>query len=64
MNNKRRKRIVEAKFNISMAKGYIEQANNIIEEVRSEEEESHDNLPESLMDSERAYTMEENNRKT
>lgn len=52
MNNQRRKRLKEV---IDL----INQANSIIEEVKDEEEEALNNLPENLQDTERAESMQE-----
>ena len=52
MNDKRRRRLKKA---TSM----INQAIQIIEEVRDEEQDSYDNLPESIMDGDRGAKMEE-----
>lgn len=52
MNRERRKRLKQAS-------DQIEEAVRIIEEVRDEEQDSHDNLPESLMDGERGERMEQ-----
>lgn len=53
MNNQRRKRLKDA---IKL----LEQARSIIDSVRDEEEESYDNLPEGLQDSEKGGTMLDN----
>ena len=53
MNNARRKTLKQA---IAL----LENANNIIESVLDEEQDSYDNLPEGLMDSDRGTQMEEN----
>ena len=53
MNNQRRKKIRKAL-------GLIGEAHDILEEVRDEEEESYDNLPEKQKEGERGDTMEEN----
>ena len=52
MNNQRRKTLKEA---IEL----IEQATAVIEEVKNQEENALDNLPENLQDSERAENMQE-----
>lgn len=52
MNNLKRKRIAAA-INL------IEQATEILGSVRDDEQETFDNLPESLQGSERGETMEE-----
>lgn len=53
MNKERRKRIAEA---VKL----IENAAGILEEVREDELESYDNLPEGLQNSERGEQMREN----
>ena len=53
MNNARRKTLKQAVV-------LLENANNIIESVLDEEQDSYDNLPEGLMDSDRGTQMEEN----
>lgn len=53
MNNTRRKTLKQA---VTL----LENANNIIESVLDEEQDSYDNLPEGLMDSDRGTQMEEN----
>lgn len=52
MNKQRRKRITEA---IEL----LEQAQQIIEEVKDEEQEAYDNLPEGLQCGERGEAMKE-----
>lgn len=52
MNKGRRKELKKA---IDL----LYEAIQIIEEVRDEEQEAYDNIPESLQDSERAETMQE-----
>lgn len=51
MNKARRKRIAEAAE-------LLDQARGILEEVRDEEQEAHDSLPESLQNGERGEEME------
>ena len=53
MNNIRRKSVKEA-LNL------IEKAREILEEVKDEEQEAYDNLPESLQCGERGEQMQEN----
>ena len=53
MNNRKRDRLKTA---IKM----LEEASNIIDAVREEEEEALENLPENLQDSERYESMENN----
>ena len=53
MNKQRRNRIAEALELIS-------QARDILEEVKDEEQESYENLPESLQYGERGEQMQEN----
>ena len=53
MNNARRKSVAEALE-------LIEKARNILEEVKDEEQEAYDNLPESLQYGERGEQMQEN----
>lgn len=53
MNKQRRSRIAEALEMISGAK-------EILEEVRDEEQESYDNLPEGLQAAERGEQMQQN----
>lgn len=53
MNNLRRKKVKQA---IKM----LNEAQKIIEEIASEEEESLDNIPDSLQDSEMAEKLNEN----
>lgn len=52
MNKQRRKRITEAME-------LLQQAQAIIEEVKDEEQDAFDNLPEGLQGSERGEAMEE-----
>lgn len=52
MNNVRRKRLAEAIDLINQAKG-------ILEEVKDEEQEAYDNLPESFQYGERGEQMQE-----
>lgn len=52
MNKNRRKRLAEAKE-------LLEQAFSIIEEVKDEEQEAYDNIPENLQSSERSEDIEE-----
>ena len=52
MNKARRKKLEEA-YEL------IEKAQGIIEGVREEEEEAHDNLPEGIQNGERGQQMEE-----
>jgi hypothetical protein len=52
MNKQRRKRLAEASALIAQAQG-------IIEEVKDEEQEAHDNLPESLQYGDKGQQMEE-----
>ena len=51
MNKARRKRLSEAYEKITEVQG-------IIEEIRDEEQEAHDNLPESFQNGERGEEME------
>ena len=51
MNKQRRKEIAKAI-------GLIEQAREILDAVKEEEQEAFDNLPENLQNSERGETME------
>lgn len=53
MNKARRKMIYDARF-------HLELVYRILEDVKNQEEEAHENLPESLMYSDRASDMEEN----
>ena len=53
MNNERRKLIAEAI-------DYVEQAKNLLDAAKEEEQECFDNLPEGLQQSERGQQMEEN----
>lgn len=53
MNNARRKSVAEALE-------LIEKERNILEEVKDEEQEAYDNLPESLQYGERGERMQEN----
>lgn len=52
MNNQRRKRLKEAV-------DLIERATAVIEEIKDEEQEALENLPENLQESERAENMQE-----
>ena len=52
MNNKRRERL-------GKAKGYLEEANSIVDAVRDEEEDALDNMPENLQSGDRYDQMEE-----
>ena len=53
MNNERRKKIQKA---LSL----MEQAKDILEEVKEEEQDAFDNLPEGIQGSERGEQMEDN----
>lgn len=53
MNNRKRDRL-------KTAMKMLEEASNIIDAVREEEEEALENLPENLQDSERYESMENN----
>lgn len=44
---------------LDKAWGLLMEASQIIEEVKSDEEEAHDNLPDSLQESERGEQMQE-----
>ena len=52
MNKQRRKKLAEASALIAQAQG-------IIEEVKDEEEEARENMPESLQDSEKGEQMQD-----
>ena len=52
MNQQRRTKLKKAR-------GLVSEAKEIVESVRDEEQEAYDNLPESIMDSERGERMEE-----
>ncbi len=52
MNNKRRERLLQAS-------GLLEKAASMIEQVKDEEQDSFDNLPENLQCSDRGEAMEE-----
>jgi len=60
MNKERRKNLGEAISLLCSAQESIERAKEIVEDVRDEEQESYDNLPESLQESERGEAMQEN----
>lgn len=52
MNNDRRTRITDAMEHLSLAR-------EILEDVRDEEQEAYDNLPENLKEGERGQKMED-----
>lgn len=65
MNNTRRKAIVSAMADFEKLqaqweelKGALGDIKESLETIRDEEQESYDNMPESLQQSERAYTSE------
>ncbi|WP_133125535.1 hypothetical protein [Pseudomonas amygdali] len=62
MNNKRRKRIAEICAQIETLKAQLENAHSLkdeIEELQGEEQESFDNLPESLQQGDKGQAMEQ-----
>ncbi|KQW19737.1 MULTISPECIES: hypothetical protein [Pseudomonas] len=62
MNNKRRKRIAEICAQIETLKAQLENANSLkdeIEVLQGEEQESFDNLPESLQQGDKGQAMEQ-----
>lgn len=60
MNKERRKQLKEAVTLLTDAQEKIQEASSIVETCKDEEEESYDNLPEGVQDSERGEAMEEN----
>lgn len=59
MNRERRKQIEAATAKIAEAEAALQAAQEIIQEVRDDEEAARDNLPESLQDGERGQAMQE-----
>jgi exonuclease VII small subunit len=59
MNKDRRKSLAEALALIDQAEALLQQASEAVDEVRDEEQEAFDNLPESLQDGERGQQMQE-----
>lgn len=59
MNAARRKELKKALELLREAQDLLVQASDMIEEIKSEEEESFDNLPECLQESERGEHMQE-----
>lgn len=59
MNKDRRKRLAEATDLIERAQSLLEKAAGIVEEVRDEEQDAFNNMPESLQDGERGQRMQE-----
>lgn len=60
MNRQRRKRLVEAVHELNEAQEKLNYAKEIVDEVRDEEQESYDCLPEGIQDGERGDWMLEN----
>lgn len=70
MNNARRKKLEEAsnllyealqnRADVDKAKALAEKAKDIIDDMRDEEQDSYDNLPESFQFGDRGRQMEEN----
>jgi len=58
MNKARRKQLDNASALVQEAKGKLDDAKGLIEDALCEEEESFDNLPEGLQQSERGEAME------
>ena len=59
MNKERRKQIEAATAKIAEAEAALQAAQEIIQEVRDDEEAARENLPESLQDGERGQAMQE-----
>lgn len=59
MNANRRRAIEECIAKINDAEYIIGEMRDVIESIRDDEEEAHDNLPESLQDSEKGEAMQE-----
>jgi len=59
MNKDRRKRLTEALALLDKAETLLNEADQIVTEVRDEEQEAFDNLSEGLQQSERGQLMEE-----
>jgi len=60
MNNVRRKQLKDAKQNIQVAENCLRTAYEIIDNTKSDEEDSFDNLSEGLQQTMRGEQMEEN----
>lgn len=60
MNKQRRKQLAGAIEKLEQAVALIEEAKETVEFVNEEEQEAYDNLPESLQESERGQTIQEN----
>ena len=58
MNNERRKKIDDVIQKINIFQNTLEELQEIIEEIRDEEQESLDNIPENLQGSERYEAVE------
>ena len=59
MNNSQRKRLEDAKSILEIVKDHVEQAKDIVNEVREQEQEKIDNAPDNLLQSERYQRIEE-----
>ena len=59
MNKDRRKRLNEALELLDKAEGFLSDAAQIVTDVRDEEQEAFDNLPEGLQQAERGELMQE-----
>ena len=60
MNNQRRAALKRAISALNKAQEYAEEAKEIIEYVRDDEQDAYDSLPAGIQDSERGEQMEEN----
>lgn len=60
MNNQRRKQLAGAIEKLEQAGALIEETKETVEFVNEEEQEAYDNMPESLQESERGQTIQEN----
>ena len=60
MNNQRRKQLAGAIEKLEQAVALIEETKETVEFVNEEEQEAYDNMPESLQESERGQTIQEN----
>jgi len=60
MNNNRRRELKDVTILIDKAHSLLMEAQEELDRIAGEEEESYDNLPEGLQDSERGQQIEEN----
>lgn len=59
MNKERRQRLAKARELLDQAQALVQAAGEIVVEVKDDEQEAFDNLPESLQGADRGQTMQE-----